>query len=66
MHSVWIGVDSGVPVKQQTGHHVACVAHEWTLLWIRTTPSGMHRVWIGVDSGVPVQKLIRYHASTLR
>ena len=32
---VWIGVDSGVPVRQQTRHHVARVAREGILLWIR-------------------------------
>ena len=31
MHRVWIAVDSGVPIRQQTGHHVACVARECTL-----------------------------------
>ena len=37
MHRVWIAVDSGVPIRQQTGHHVACVARECTLWWIQTT-----------------------------
>ena len=35
MHRVWIGVDSGVPVTKQTRHHVAYVAREGILLWIR-------------------------------
>ena len=36
MHSVWLGVDSGVPVRKQTRHHVARVAREGILMWIRT------------------------------
>ena len=31
---VWLGVDSGVPVRKQTRHHVARVAREGILLWI--------------------------------
>ena len=35
MHRVWLGVDSGDPVRKQTRHHVARVAREGTLMWIR-------------------------------
>ena len=34
MHRACLGVDSGVPVRKQTRHHVARVAREGTLLWI--------------------------------
>ena len=34
MHRIWLGVDSGVSVRKQTRHHVACTAREGTLLWI--------------------------------
>ena len=34
MHRVSIGVDSVVPVRKQTRHHVARVAREGILLWI--------------------------------
>ena len=34
MHRVWIGVDSGDPVRKQTRHHVARVAREGILMWI--------------------------------
>ena len=36
MHRACLGVDSGVPVRKQTRHHVARVAREGTLLRIRT------------------------------
>ena len=36
MHRVWLGVDSGDPVRKQTRHHVARVAREGILMWIRT------------------------------
>ena len=32
---VWLGVDSGDLVRKQTRHHVARVAREGILLWIR-------------------------------
>ena len=35
MHRVWHGVDAGVPVRKQTRHHVARVAREGILMWIR-------------------------------
>ena len=36
MHRVWIGVDSGVPVRKLTRHYVANEACEGILLWIQT------------------------------
>ena len=35
MYRVWLGVDLGAPVRKQTRHHVARVAREGILLWIR-------------------------------
>ena len=49
MHRVWIGVDSGVPVRKQTRHHVARVALEGTLLWIRAKLS-VHALVSGLES----------------
>ena len=48
---VWLGVDSGVPVRKQTRHHVARVAREGTLMWIRAKlpvhalVSGLESIW---------------------
>ena len=49
MHRVWIGVDSGVPVRQQTRHHVARVAREGILLWIRAKLP-VHALVSGLES----------------
>ena len=66
MHRACLGVDSGVPVRKQTRHHVARVAREGILMWIRAKPPCMHFVRIQCDSVDPVEKLTRDHVSFLQ
>ena len=70
MHSVWLGVDSGVPVRKQTRQaHMAscsiCSLSGSPLVDTDKAPRACTRVWIGVDWGVPVRKLTRHHVRFL-
>ena len=49
MHRACLGVDSGVPVRKQTRHHVARVAREGILMWIRTKLP-VHALVSGLES----------------
>ena len=82
MHRVWIGVDSGDPVrKSNTASCVYTAMIEGMRYKVYLLLQGlvgapsygygqsspcMHRACLGVDSGVPVRQQTQHHASTLR